>query len=500
MNLTNCRLLIWLACSSILLSSPLVARAQDEDAPEPTRIEKQFARTSQAVVMITADFSGEQEFGAGIIFGREKDRLLIATAYHVIHKGDQSPVVRVTLKSMTSKQVNATVLKTDPAMDLAILSVEKQGINVCAVSFNRLGDTSLLERNSPVIALGNPIGEAWAMPVEPDRVSEITPRAIVFRSEFIRRGHSGGALVNEQAAIVGMILADQPPFGRAISIDSVLTRVKQWGYVSKLHLALEDDQTELHVAAKEGPLEEISRLLADCADPNAEDDYSQTPLHLAAKNGRIAAMTLLVKAGANINAGGRTGDYSPLFAAIEENQVESVRFLVKAGAKLKSVYTEGRSPLHEAAIYSSLEIVRILVAAGADVNALISREDSPLGLAAQFHSGPDEKTQGLEILKLLIGAGAKIGAGQLWHVATHGVESEFLPLLVKACPNLNAPFGKENITLLYSAAYYGKLDLVKLLVQFGADVNAPGWNGERPLRRAANKAIEDFLIAHGAHN
>src|SRR6185437_13627130 len=141
-----------------------LARSQDEEPETDTDFDKEFKQTSQLIVMVR--LPSIEQFGAGIIFGRQKDRLLIATAYHVLHKFAEHPRVTVELKNMPGKLLNATLLKYDADKDVAVLSVEKQGINVCALPFDRWGDTSNLKRKDEVTAVGNPNGVAWAMPVE----------------------------------------------------------------------------------------------------------------------------------------------------------------------------------------------------------------------------------------------------------------------------------------------------------------------------------------------
>jgi ankyrin repeat protein len=57
--------------------------------------------------------------------------------------------------------------------------------------------------------------------------------------------------------------------------------------------------------------------------------------------------------------------------------------------------------------------------------------------------------------------------------------------------------------LLGIACWHGKLDVVKILLGFGADVDAVNANGSSPLHRACyrnNVAIAGALLAFGANH
>lgn len=205
-----------------------VADAQDTDTndeqQETEEFDKQFEKTTQIIVMIKADYGSTPEFGAGIIFSYGKDKVLIATAYHILHKGLLSADnISVSFKTNPDKSFKATVIKTPAAddIDLAVIEVDnlkKQDIDICALPFDYLADSASLKRRDSVYSVGNPNGVSWAIPPDPDRVAQVSGNNIVFQSTFISSGHSGGALLDKNGLITGMTVADEPPLGRAIDI------------------------------------------------------------------------------------------------------------------------------------------------------------------------------------------------------------------------------------------------------------------------------------------
>jgi len=185
------------------------------------------------IVMVQSKLAGEDNVGAGIIVGVGSDSLYIVTANHVVRRGTQEALdIQVQLKWL-NKPVKASLLKhADAPLDLAVLSIaglKQQGVNINALPFDHMGDAASLQRGEPVYSLGNARVEKWSINVSPDKISKIEKDFILYESNFIGPGHSGGALLNDRREVIGMLLSDAPPNGRAISITSVLSKLKGWG-------------------------------------------------------------------------------------------------------------------------------------------------------------------------------------------------------------------------------------------------------------------------------
>jgi|ERR1044071_6799719 len=82
----------------------------------------------------------------------------------------------------------------------------------------------------------------------------------------------------------------------------------QRGRVNSSVMSLDDSfedvlqREQLHFAAQDGNLAEVTRLLNEGHDPNAFDDLGKTPLHYAAERGHLDVMRQLLVSGANVNA------------------------------------------------------------------------------------------------------------------------------------------------------------------------------------------------------
>src|ERR1700678_1571657 len=137
------------------------------------------------IVIIDGNFGATPTFGAGVIFSREKDTLYIVTANNVVRgRGAAATQLTVRLRNAPDKKLPAKVLEPfDSALHLAVLSVGNlaaKGIHVCSLSLDRLASSGSAERGDSVFPVGDPNGVAWAMPVQPGAISDVSSGSIVF--------------------------------------------------------------------------------------------------------------------------------------------------------------------------------------------------------------------------------------------------------------------------------------------------------------------------------
>lgn len=122
----------------------------------------------------------------------------------------------------------------------------------------------------------------------------------------------------------------------------------------------------LTIAAGNGDVTEVRRLLVEGADPNAFDSTGWTALMWAARFGRVAAIGTLIGGGAdpNLPDRGRNGWNALMFATHTRND-GALRALLDRGANPNAMASD-MTALMMAAGYGYTPMVRLLLERGAD--------------------------------------------------------------------------------------------------------------------------------------
>ncbi|TYZ66673.1 hypothetical protein PybrP1_000580, partial [[Pythium] brassicae (nom. inval.)] len=166
------------------------------------------------------------------------------------------------------------------------------------------------------------------------------------------------------------------------------------------------DRTPLHLAAQEGQLETIQRLVFRGANVNDRDASGRTALHFASGAGSVAiARTILHLAASvggvggasvleylllqqhlNVNAADGDG-CTPLHRAVHANSLASIALLLAAdGVQVDARDHSGATPLTIAVECGHADIAVQLIDAGADVNAQDTVGESPLFKASALEN------------------------------------------------------------------------------------------------------------------
>ncbi|SHF12940.1 serine protease Do [Caldanaerobius fijiensis DSM 17918] len=141
----------------------------------------------------------EQGSGSGIIISPDG---YIVTNNHVI---DGATVVMV--KTTQGKQYRAQVIGADARTDLAVLKINATGLPAA-----KLGNSSELQVGELAVAIGNPLGDAFADTVTVGVISGLNRKLdtdaeslpLIQTDAAINPGNSGGPLVNYKGEVIGI--------------------------------------------------------------------------------------------------------------------------------------------------------------------------------------------------------------------------------------------------------------------------------------------------------
>src|SRR5437867_6280767 len=280
-------------------------------------------------------------------------------------------------------------------------------------------------------------------------------------------------------------------------------------------------QTALMWAAAEGHSDVIRALLAHGADMRARSNGGFTPLLFAVREGKIGAVKTLLEAGADLNESlpvrrrGGTPENSTeaepginaFMLAVVNVHYELAAFLLDKGADpnsapqgftalqqiswLRRPGTGDNNPAPQGSgSMDSLEFVRKLVAHGANVNARATKQAN-MGVTIRFHSiGATPfllaaRTADVQLMRLLL----ELGADPLLPN-----EDGTTPLLAAAGVGTNSPLEEPGTEPEV-------MEAVKLVLELGGDINTVDKNGDTVMHGAAHKhvpAVIRFLAEKGA--
>ncbi|KAK4203800.1 hypothetical protein QBC40DRAFT_337307 [Triangularia verruculosa] len=295
----------------------------------------------------------------------------------------------------------------------------------------------------------------------------------------------------------------------------------------------------------------VRALLLAGADVDKQSKYGDTALHHATARGNIAAAVLLLQKNAEmevwaegpLNVSGRTTRWldldkpakvpvywpvpekchgTPLYWGIKMGQHDTVRLLLNHGANIRA---QTRSRLRDgfAALHSDAEMVQLMVDHGLDVNEEDDHGLSPL----QFAIGSNS----LDVVELLLAKGANTEAstscgrfplmiapttattkallrnGADLHRHTYHSNIRLTALVWAASQGLHEVVRTllEEGALFHDslalAAYEGRIESVKVLLEFNAPVDAelrPGMTALTVAAEMGQSDIASLLLEHNA--
>ena len=227
--------------------------------------------------------------------------------------------------------------------------------------------------------------------------------------------------------------------------------------------------------------------------PDQKGAIPSSPLMRACFDGHAEIASILLKHHAMVDLTSETGR-TALFCAVVSEKKKTIfkiaSLLIKHGAKPDCpVLNDANGRLFVASIRKdALPTVRLLLDAGAELRSDLDIQTTPL-IEAATHSD-------LEIVAELLkrGANAKHMTPSGWCAVTEAARNgdpDIVALLLKHDADPNVPTDEGNTALTEAALGLGNccdnkdgkkyLEVVRLLVEAGADVNARAYNGWTPL-------------------
>lgn len=255
--------------------------------------------------------------------------------------------------------------------------------------------------------------------------------------------------------------------------------------------------TPLLIATINRNLGIVQFLVANGADVNLF--HYQPVIAIAAEYGDLEIVKFLHQNGAKINL----GPYTPLWISSQYGHSQVVEFLLQIGDNPNIIY-KTVSPLYSAIYNGHLDTVKILLQYGADIN--FQRDNG-----CSLYELVIVKKQ-YEIMKYFLDTdlinvnltfSTNIQRRTLLVAAIKINDLQMVELLLQYGAHVNFTMGEygkpDSISPpLYHACHHGRLDIIKLLIENGADVNQKVGN-HNPLSHCINDNVRKLLLSKILH-
>jgi len=265
-----------------------------------------------------------------------------------------------------------------------------------------------------------------------------------------------------------------------------------------------EGQTALMLVARTGNVEAARLLVRAGASVDVREQWGQqTALMWATARRHPAMMAFLIDQGADINAVSARRDYNshvtaegrakrldsggltPLMYAVRENCKACVELLIDEGVNLDLPDPDGFSPLLLAMVNNNWDIARQLIEAGADIQQWDMFGQAPLfaAVADRTQSGLTidgimNETDGLTIVRMLLERGAN-----------PNMQLFFRPAKARGGPL------SRGTTPLIRAANNGDLEVIRLLLEHGAEANLAQADLQTPVSALAGaRGNQDDMV------
>lgn len=407
--------------------------------------------------------------GGGIIVGAKPADAANTRRYYILtamHVSGAAGEIRVQAHPEAHVPHRARVFRVAPELDVALLELDVDASRFQAPAAPSIPVALSPGPNQPIQVVGH-VGGFWREAASSTRAStNADPRVfhITYVAGEVDVGSSGGSVFDGSGRLLGMVTsrsAADPASVRVVGIPVLAELVRGWGLDPNLlvppekQLLLQLDQPQ-----------RVADLLGNMS-PDQRDSRGSTALMLAAQRGLVPTMQALLRSGAAAGAQDQEGQ-TALFYAASAGSLRAVEVLLAAGADPNHRNESGETPLFAAVGAMAFSPERPAI-----VEHLLQRGANP-NLTARFNRTALIAAARSESVSHLPPSQHSEAAGKL--------------LASKADPNQRYErpgHDDHGRTALHWAAGQGFPDTMRVLLQYGARVDATDEAGSTPLMQVA---------------
>ena len=250
--------------------------------------------------------------------------------------------------------------------------------------------------------------------------------------------------------------------------------------------------TPLGEAVIAGQIDAVRLLLENGAKPNLRSTDNKLPLELVPDENQ-EIKELLAQYGATDPSDQPFGA-EDLIDAVKAGDLNKICVLIVKGADPDAAGAEGIYPIEIAATAGNMEMVKTLLGGGASVNETNSGPVKPLERALE--------NRHYELFRYLLSQGARPDRDALYNsIIRDVIQTGDISLITDTIRRSHLRDADELVfynigeyrSMLHIAADAGNLDTVKFFIEIGASVDQQSTNGVPPLISAAAQGNVDMI-------
>ena len=282
-----------------------------------------------------------------------------------------------------------------------------------------------------------------------------------------------------------------PPLIRAVQNSSMNSLVQLLRGGADINAIDTLGRTAAHYAVAQNNIDALEMLLDEGAEVNLSDSQGKTLLDLWQTHRDEDMLILLQKAGA-------AGTAQDLWQAAVSNDIAAAKRLLAEGADAQAKNAEGKVPFHVAVEAEHDSLAAILLKAAQGINGKDEKSWTPLMWAIVADDW--------DMVREFLAEGAYIIAGRQQSALDIAISMESEDKFIEA---VTAVKGVDTIientvacTMLMLAAWSGRTETVKLLLEHGANIDTQNKFGWTALMWAAGEEKTEtvkLLLKHGSN-
>ena len=244
----------------------------------------------------------------------------------------------------------------------------------------------------------------------------------------------------------------------------------------------------------------IELLYNNGADINSICNNGSTPLHWACDSSSPDIAMKLIDMGADIHHEDNEGR-TPLIWAIDRNHNDLVKELIRKGADINVVDRYKKTALHWSCVRENIELIRLLLSKGLDINDRDVNGITALNIAVDANR--------IDIVEILLDNGADVFLHDdrrkltpLMHAVKNGYVDIIEAIIQKGGKRIMYQGDNLLCKPLHWACLYGQLESIKILYDYGVDLNDQNFYQKTPLFFANENGYSncvEYLVERGAN-